>query len=146
MTFSQRVFRGSMLGAAIVIAGVAVYFLSSYFLATIALGNSGLKPFYQDASRAMWLGFCLQLAIIGIVFLVAAMRPSLVGRGMVMVLALLPLASTVLLFWFAASRAGAIFLGIGGLLTLLAALTWPKRMPPEPERYVSGRAPGSPLL
>lgn len=146
MTLSQRIFRWSMLGAAFVIAGVAVYFLSSYALATVALGNSGLKPFYQESSRAMWLGFCLQLAVIGMVFLVAAMRPSLVGRGMVLMLAVLPLASTVLLFYFAASRAGAVFLGIGGVLTLIAAITWPQNAATEPERYVSGRAPGSPLL
>lgn len=146
MTFSQRLFRVSMFGAAIVIAGVATYFFGSYWAANIAISNSGLKPFFQDSSRAMWLGFCAQLAIVALVFFVAALRPQLLSRSIVLLLSLMPILATVMLFWFAASRAGSYFLALGGLLTLIAVFVWPKREPLAPELNVSSRAPGSPLL
>lgn len=146
MTFSNKLFRISMLGAAIVIAGVATYFFGSYWAANIAISNSGLKPFFQDSSRAMWLGFCLQLAVIALVFFIAALRPQLLSRTIVLLLSLMPILATVMLFWFAASRVGSYFLAIGGALTLVGVLTWPKRMPVAPEQNVSSRAPGSPLL
>src|SRR5690606_1192459 len=71
----RRVFRWCMVGAALIIGGVAVYFAFAYVATSIAVGNSGLKPFYQQSVRAMWLAFCAQLGLLAIVLLYAAAHP-----------------------------------------------------------------------
>lgn len=124
---SPRVFRWCVVGAALIVAGVALYFGGTYIAASIAIGSSGLEPFYQQAVRAMWIGFCSQLALLAAVLLYAAAYPRTVSRQFVTVLALMPMLSTVMLFWFAASRIGGIALGIAAALMLVAAFTWPAR-------------------
>lgn len=144
MSFAQRLFRWCMVGAALIIAGVASYFAVAYVTASIAVGNSGLKIFYQESVRAMWLGFCAQLGLLAAVLLYAAARPRGISRQMLIVLAFMPMMSTVMLFWFAASRLGGFFLGLAALLMLVAAFAWPTRFDAAGEP-VSAQAPGSPL-
>lgn len=143
----RRIFRGCMVGAALVIGGVAIYFAFAYVATSIAVGSSGLKPFYQQSVRAMWLAFCAQLGLLAVVLLYAAGRPRGISRQMVTVLALMPMLSTVMLFWFAASRIGGLFLGIAALLMLIAAFAWPTA-PTEVEAAIGlqppVRSPGGP--
>ena len=117
--------------ARLIVAGVALYFSVTYVAASIAIG-SGLEPFYQQSVRAMWIGFCSQLALLAAVLLYAAAYPRTVSRQFVTVLALMPMLSTVMLFWFAASRLGGLALGIAAALMLIAAFTWPARGAGEP--------------
>ena len=51
----------------------------------------------------------------------------LVGAALIIggVALYMPTLSTVMLFWFAASRAGGLLLGVAAALMLVAALTWP---------------------
>lgn len=143
----RRIFRGCMVGAALIIGGVAIYFVFAYLATSIAVGNSGLKPFYQQSLRAMWLAFCAQLGLLAVVLLYAAGRPRGISRQMVTVLAFMPMLSTVMLFWFAASRVGGAFLGAAALLMLIAAFAWPTD-PTDEEAAVESqtlvRSPGGP--
>ncbi|MBV6422861.1 MAG: hypothetical protein NAOJABEB_00647 [Steroidobacteraceae bacterium] len=142
---SQRVFRWCTVGAALIVAGAAVYFLATYIAASIAIGSSGLEPFYQQSVRAMWLGFCAQLGLLALVMLYAAAYPRSVSRQFVLVLALMPLLSTVLLFSFAASRIGAWALAAAAVLMLAAASTWPARTPDDTSLGAQAvRFPGGP--
>ena len=59
--------------------------------------------------------------------LYAAGRPRSISRQMVTVLAFMPMLSTLLLFWSAASRVGGALLGAAALLMLVAAFAWPAR-------------------
>jgi len=143
----RRIFRWCMVGAALIIGGVAIYFAFAYVATSIALGNSGLKPFYQQSVRAMWLAFCAQLGLLAIVLLYVAARPRGISRQMVTVLAFMPMLSTVMLFWSAASRVGGVLLGVAALLMLVAAFTWPTT-PSDAEAAIESqppvRSPGGP--
>lgn len=142
---SPRIFRWCVVGAALIVAGVALYFGATYLAASIAIGSSGLEPFYQQSVRAMWIGFCSQLALLAAVLLYAAAYPRTVSRQFVTVLALMPMLSTVMLFWFAASRLGGLALGIAAALMLIAAFTWPARDTGElPVGAQVVRLPGGP--
>ncbi len=126
-----------MVGAALVIGGVAAYFLVQYLAVSTALGAT---------ARAMWLAHCAQLGLLAAVLLYAAAHPHGISRQIVTVLALMPMLGTVMLFWFAASRAGALALGVAAALMLVAALTWPVRStaaeaPPGAQAF---RYPGGP--
>lgn len=123
---SRVIFRWCMVGAALIIGGVALYFIFAYVTAAIAIANSGLKPFYQQVARAMWVGYCAQLGVLAAVLLYAAMTPRGISRQVVIVLSLMPMISTVNLFWSAASRAGAVSLAIAAVLMLIGALFWPR--------------------
>ncbi len=134
---SRRIFKWCMAGAALIIAGVAVYFLVLYVAASTALG---------DIARAMWIAFCMQLALLAAVLLYAAAHPRAISRQIVAVLAFMPMLSTLMLFWFAASRAGGLALGIAAALMLMAAFTWPTTLddgeaPPSAQAL---RFPGGP--
>jgi hypothetical protein len=115
---AQRIFKVCMVGAALIIGAVAVYFLALYLAASTALGAT---------ARAMWLAHCAQLGLLAAVLLYAAVHPRGISRQVVTVLALMPMLGTVMLFWFAASRAGGIALGVAAALMLIAAFTWPTR-------------------
>lgn len=115
---SQRIFRWCMVGAALIITGVALYFLALYVGASMGLGA---------IARAMWIAHCSQLGLLAAVLFYAAAHPRGISRQIVTVLALMPMLSTVMLFWFAASRAGGLALGIAAALMLIAAFTWPTR-------------------
>lgn len=136
----QRIFRWCMIGAALIIGGVAIYFTFAYVATSIAIGSSGLKPFYQQSVRAMWLAFCAQLGLLAVVLLYAAGRPRSISRQMVTVLAFMPMLSTLLLFWSAASRVGGALLGAAALLMLIAAFAWPAR-PVDAEAATLSRPP-----
>lgn len=134
---SQRIFKWCMVGAALILAGVGIYFLAMYVAASAALGA---------IARAMWIAYCTQLGLLAAVLVYAAAHPRGISRQVVTVLAFMPMMSTVMLFWFAASRAGAILLGISAVLMLMAALTWPARIaggeaPPSAQAL---RFPGGP--
>ena len=113
---SRRIFKWCLVGAALIIGGVALYFLALYLAASTALGAT---------ARAMWIAYCAQLVLLAAVLLNAAAHPRRISRQVVGVLALMPTLSTVMLFWFAASRAGGLLLGVAAALMLVAALTWP---------------------
>ena len=113
---SQRLCKWSLVGAALIIGGVALYFLALYLAASTALGA---------IARAMWIAYCTQLGLLAAVLLYAAAHPHGISRQIVVVLALMPMLSTVMVFWFAASRTGGISLGIAAVLMLVAAITWP---------------------
>lgn len=134
---AQRIFRWCMVGAALIIAGVGAYFLVLYLAASAALGA---------IARAMWIAHCTQLGLLAAVLLYAAAHPHSISRQFVTVLAFMPMLGTVMLFWFSASRAGGLALGLAAALMLIAALTWPTRVAsdetaPGPQAI---RLPGGP--
>ncbi|MGE3666952.1 MAG: hypothetical protein AB7G51_10070 [Steroidobacteraceae bacterium] len=133
----QRIFKWCLVGAALVIGGVAMYFLALYLAASTALGAT---------ARAMWIAYCAQLGLLAAVLLYAAANPRGISRQVVVVLALMPMLGTMLLFWFAASRAGGYALGVAAALMLVAVITWPvgtanDTVPTSPQAI---RFPGGP--
>ncbi len=62
---------------------VAVYYLATFIGLNIAVANAGLTPFYQQMIRAMWIGYCIQASLLGLLFIVAALRPRWISRPLI---------------------------------------------------------------
>jgi hypothetical protein len=114
-----------MLIGACALLGVALFYGFSYIGLNIAVGNSGLQPFYQQTMRALWLGYCLQASLLGLLFTVAAMRPHWISRPLLVICGLLPLAEAILAFSFTGSYWLMLLLSCAALFVLAGALLWP---------------------
>lgn len=124
-------FRYSMLGSSAALIAIAVYYFFGYLGVSIAVGNNGLmKPYYVQSIRALWLGFCLQSGLLGLLFALSALRPHAVSRPMMVICGLLPMFEAVLLFSFTGSFVGMLLVSGAALLVLLAAALWPAPPPP----------------
>lgn len=131
-------FKFCMLFAGITLLGVATFYFVSYIGVKIAIANSGLKPFYQDTIRALWMTFGFQAALIGVLYSIVAYRPHSVTREVIVIFGLLQLVEAVLLVTFAGSWLAAALLGVAALCVMIAALIWPAKL--EPEIAYSGTA------
>lgn len=125
MSLRNASFRWCMVIGACALLGVAVYYLVTYVGLNIAVANAGLTPFYQQMIRAMWIGYCLQASLLGVLFIVAALRPHWISRPLVVICGLLPLAEAVLAFSFTGSYWLMMLLSAAALLVLVAAMLWP---------------------
>jgi hypothetical protein len=124
-------FKFCMLFAGVTLLAVAVYFFITYGLASIALDNNGLQPFYQQMIRALWLTFACQALLIALLYFIVAYRPHAVTREVIVIFGLIQLVEGVLMLAFAGSWLAAALLGVAALCVLLAAVTWPSRLEPE---------------
>jgi hypothetical protein len=120
-----------MLFAGVTLLAVAVYFFVTYGLASVALNNNGLQPFYQQMIRALWLTFACQALLIALLYFIVAYRPHAVTREVIVIFGLIQLVEGVLMLAFAGSWLAAALLGVAALCVLLAAVTWPSRLEPE---------------
>ena len=148
MKLRDTSFRWCMLIGAAALLGVALYYGFGYIGLNIAVGNSGLKPFYQQTMRALWLGYCMQACLLGILFSVAAVRPHWISRPLLVICGLLPLAEGVLALSFAGSYWLMILLFCAALFILVGAALWPAPLATVVPATVTPdvtSAPGRPL-
>jgi hypothetical protein len=144
MSIRNTSFRWCMLVGAAALLGVALYYGFGYVGLNIAVGNSGLKPFYQQTMRALWLGYCLQSTLLGMLFTVAAMRPHWLSRPVLVICGLLPLAEGVLAMSFTGSYWLMLMLFCAAIFVLLGALLWPTH-PTVLAARAAASAPVAPL-
>jgi hypothetical protein len=128
-----------MVIGACALLGVAVYYLFTYVGLKIAVTNAGLTPFYQNIIRAMWIGYCAQASLLGLLFIVAAMRPHWISRPLIVICGLVPLAEAVLGFSYTGSFALMMMLAAAALFVLLGAVLWPSA--PEVAEIAAGSVP-----
>ena len=95
-----RAARWSLALAAGALLLLALVHGGGYVAASIAVANSGLKPLYQEAFRALWLGFSLQAAVLAGVLGLAALRPNAVSRAVAGICGLLPILNAALMLRF----------------------------------------------
>lgn len=122
----KSTFRFCMMFAGVTLIGVALFYFVSYLGVKIAIGNSGLKPFYQQTVSALWLTYGSQSLLIGILYAIVATRPHAVSREVIVILGLLQLVEAVLLLTFAGSLTAAVLLSIAAIFVLIGALLWPR--------------------
>jgi len=144
MSVRDSAFRWCMLIGAGALLGVALYYGFGYIGLNIAVGNSGLKPFYQQTMRALWLGYCLQACLLGLLFSVAAIRPHWISRPLLVICGLLPLAEGVLALSFAGSYWLMILLFCAALFILVGAALWPTRIVPAAPVTAAPQVTGAP--
>jgi hypothetical protein len=86
--------------------------------AQTAITASDLPRFYGGSSKGLWLADSATLLIVAVIFGLAAARPSTATRPLLMLVALIPAATAVMLYTFL----GAFF--AGHLLLVIAALAF----------------------
>ena len=133
-------FKFCMTFAAVTLIGVALFYFVSYLGVKIAIGNSGLKPFYQQTVSALWLTYGSQSLLIGILYAIVAWHPHSVSREVIVILGLVQLVEAVLLLTFAGSLVAAVLLSIAALFVLVGALIWPR----EAEAAIDYPEPAAP--
>jgi hypothetical protein len=129
MNMRATLFRYCMLASSVALISIAVYYFVGYLGVSIAVGNNGLKPYYQQSIRALWLGFCLQSLLLGVLFALSAYRPHAISRPVMVICGLLPMFEAVLLFSFTGNFLGMLLVATAALLVLFAAALWPAPPP-----------------
>ena len=65
-----------------------------------AFASSNLQAFFANSSKALWLGDSSTLIILGVVFGLIAIRPSAASGPVIVLLALIPAATAILIYVF----------------------------------------------
>lgn len=86
--------------------------------AQLVITASDLPRFYGGSSKGLWLADSATLLILAVIFGLVAARPSMATRPLVMLVALIPAATAVMLYTFL----GGFF--AGHLLLVIAALAF----------------------
>jgi len=90
-----------LLGTAALLSGLGgVIHAAAFRKALMALGASNLPAFYAGSSKGLWLADSATLLILAAIFGVVAVRPSAASRPVVLLVALIPAATAVLLYMF----------------------------------------------
>src|SRR5215472_16386315 len=93
--------------------------------AMAAIDGSNMLHFYGGSSKALWLADSATLFILAVIFGLIAARPSVASRPLVMVVALIPAATAILIYTFLGGFiAGHILVAIA-ILALLAGTQFP---------------------
>src|SRR5882762_2019128 len=64
------------------------------------IGVSHLSPFFANSFKLLWLGDSATMFVLAVIFGVIAVRPAVATRPMVLLVALIPAATAVLLYAF----------------------------------------------
>jgi hypothetical protein len=96
----MRISKWVIVTAAMLILSGAAMHLSAYARAVAAIGASNLEPFYANSFKLLWLGDSANLAIAAAILLALAARPQQGPRAILMLAALIPGATAILLYAF----------------------------------------------
>ncbi len=89
---------------------------------------SDLPRFYGGSSKGLWLADSATLFILALIFVLVAARPSTASRSLLMLVALIPAATAVMLYAFLGSFfAGHLLLAIAAL-AFLGGLLLPREL------------------
>ncbi len=99
--------------------------------ALAAIDASNLPHFYAASSKGLWLADSATLFILAAIFGMIAARPTMAARPAVVLIALIPAATAILLYTFLGNfLAGHLLLSIAAL-TFLAGLQFPGSAAPS---------------
>ena len=110
------------LSSAILIFGGAMHALAFVKKAASAIGSANIAPFLASELKVLWLADSTTLISIGIFFAFIAMKPSAASRFVVILVATVPAATTVLLYGFLGSFYAAHMLAAASAMAIAAAL------------------------
>jgi hypothetical protein len=111
--------------AVLLITGAASH-AAAFNNALPIIDASGLPLFYSHSFKALWLADSATLFVLAAIFAVIAARFQMATRSLLILLALIPIATTILLYTFLGNFfAGHLFLAIAALV-ILAAVRLPR--------------------
>jgi hypothetical protein len=106
--------------AAILLFGSYLH-TSAFKKAHAAVVSSNFPVFYADAFEALWLIDSATMAILAISFALIALRPTLAGRSVIILLGLIPAITSILLYSFIGMFIPAHMLLVASILVFIAA-------------------------
>ena len=117
-------------GWALAVAGIIMVITAGlhgmgYRPLVLQLSSSTLAEAWLDGVKGLWLVFSLHLVIVGALFLMAALKPGAVGKGVLIVAGLLPAGDTVVLLSSVGVFIGSICLGLVAVLVYLGVALRP---------------------
>jgi hypothetical protein len=86
------------------------------------LGDGNLPPFYTESFKVLWLSDSTTLIAVGIIFAFIAARPSVATRSVIVLLALVPAAISVLLYIFMGNFFPAHILAVASVCAVCGGL------------------------
>ncbi len=125
MSVRLTTFRVCMIIGGLALLTAAVFYGFGYIGVSSVIRTANFTTFYAESIRTFWLGYCLQSGLLGILFIVAAMRPHWISRPMVTICGLLPLAQAVLALSNTHSQLGMALMFLAAIFVLVGALLWP---------------------
>ena len=124
-TINNTVSRVSLVVSALILAGGGIVHGLAFTKANNVLAHSDLKPFYATAFNALWLADSATSIVMAIVFAALAAQPGWATRPLVAILALVPLASAIVIYAnMGAFFAGHLMLAAGATAARRVALRW----------------------
>lgn len=141
MSFRNSSFRTCMLIGAFALLGAAVFYGFGYIGVSSVIRTANFTPFYRESIRALWMGYCLQSALLGVLFIVAALRPQWISRPLVVICGLMPLSQAVLALSSTGNLVGMGLMFIAAIFVLIGAMLWPTRLPDVPGPASAPSAP-----
>jgi hypothetical protein len=114
--------------SSLVLALAAVVHAAAFNRALAAVGKSNLAPFFGTCLESLWLADSTTCLLLSAIFGLIAARPSVATRSVVLLLALIPTATAILIYTFL----GPFFAGHFLLLPAVAAFVAGLRLPGAP--------------
>jgi hypothetical protein len=125
----NRISRILFILAALLLAGGGVVHAAAFRGALPAFAASRLLPFYANASKALWLSDATTLIAVGLFCLYLAVRPEAASRAAILLVALIPLATAILIYGFIGSFLPGHILIAASLLVAAGAFAKPSAAP-----------------
>ena len=104
---NNTVSRASLAVSALILAAGGIVHGLAFTKADNVVAHSDLKPFYATAFNALWLADSVTSIVMAISFAALAAQPGWATRPLVAVLALVPIASAIVIY----ANMGAFFAG-----------------------------------
>jgi hypothetical protein len=108
--------------SALILVAASFIHASAYKKMTVALAASNLPPFYAQCLKGLWLIDAATLLLIAIIFAAIAVQPALASRPMIILIALVPAATALLLYRFLGSFPAAHVLLAAAAAAIIASL------------------------
>ena len=110
--------------AAIVLALVALMHTSCFSEISAAVAKSDLVPFVGKGLKVLYLQFSVTAVVVAVVFAAAAVRPGAVNKATIFLLALVPLITAALGYYFIGNFIGSHMGLIAGVAAILGGLRY----------------------
>ncbi|SRR6266852_9759455 len=111
--------------SALVLAVGACLHTSAFNKISGAVADSNLMPFAAKSLKILWLQDSALSLVLAVVFAVMAWRPSLTTKWIVLLLALIPVATAALIYYFIGSFIGGHVFLAAAIAAILGGLLYP---------------------
>ena len=115
--------------AALLLAGGGIVHALAFRKALIVIAGSNLPAFYANACKGLWLSDATTLIAVGLFCLYLAVRPEAASRAAILLVALIPLATAILIYGFIGSFLPGHILIAASLLVAAGAFAKPSAAP-----------------